>query len=112
VQPIPQFFRKKPGVGPAERPASRETGPSLGRFVFADGQSHRARAKDKDIMNDNLWSQRDDDRDERASDYFRPSRCLTVGQSRLSAMKAARSGQRRNGFEARSRPIVELGRTP
>lgn len=27
----------------------------LGRFVFTDGQSHRARAKDKDIMNDNLW---------------------------------------------------------
>jgi hypothetical protein len=44
--------------------------------------------------------------------YFRPSRSFTFGQSRLSAMKAARSGQRRNGFVARSRPIVELGRTP
>ena len=48
----------------------------------------------------------------RASHYFRPSCCLTVGQSRLSARKAARSGQRRNGLVARSRPIVELGRTP
>ena len=48
----------------------------------------------------------------RASSYFRPSRCLTLGQSRLSAMKAARSGQHKNGFVARSRPIVELGRTP
>jgi hypothetical protein len=47
-----------------------------------------------------------------ASGYFRPSRCLTIGQSRLSAMKAATSGQRRNGFVPRSRPIVELGRTP
>ena len=44
--------------------------------------------------------------------YFKPSRCLTDGQSRLSAMKAARSRQRRNGFVARSRPIVELGRAP
>ena len=31
----------------------------VGRFVFTDGQSHRARAKDKDIMNDNLWRRRE-----------------------------------------------------
>ena len=60
---------------------------------------HRPDERQDGSDNDDNISSRDDHRAAHLNaprvGYFRPSRCLTLGQSRLSARKAARSGQRK-----------------